>query len=76
MFNSKAIIMAISVFSPNQRQSMFTSFISIVNTICLCKTSVGTAVKAAATSVAYLLCWLTKININLWDAASFRLAKI
>lgn len=76
IFNSEAIIMTMSVFNPNQRRSTFSSFLSIVNTICLCKTSVGTAAKAAATSVACFSCWLTKINTNLWDTTSFRLVKV
>lgn len=56
LFNSHATIITISVFSPNQRQSTFLSFLSIVNTIYLCKTSVGTDVVAAGACVGCSSC--------------------
>lgn len=56
IFNFHTIIITISVFSPNQRQSTFLSFLSIVNTMYLYKTSVGTAVEAAGAFVGYSHC--------------------
>lgn len=54
IFNSHAVISTISVFSPNQRQSTFLSFLSVVNAIYLCNTSVGTDVVAAGVGVGVL----------------------
>lgn len=54
IFNSHAIISTISVFIPNQRQSTFLSFLRIVNTISLRKTSVGTDVAAAGACAGVL----------------------
>lgn len=62
IFNSHAIIITISVFSPNQRQSTFLIFLSIVNTIYLCKTSVGTDAAAGGACAGCSHCELTEVN--------------
>lgn len=56
IFIFHAITITISVFSPNQRQSTFLIFLSIVNTIYLCKTSVGTDAVAAGACVGCSHC--------------------